>query len=293
MYLVALVHLLVLISGHQSGAADAAPFYSVGYYDCLAVEEQHRVRVGSPHLVLAPAQKPLRVTVDALVPWKQPSNERHPHGDCTGAYRSDLDAQGARAKVMQLAHISPLPADHVDYEVFFAVPLSGAIILGGAPTALGAQGRGALVAGIRSSLPGSWRVDRTLVHAYRYGPVRGHAIDELYVGLPMLNPPGTTPPIKRISIRRFFLIDGSLAAGEEYERESGVEEHVDTGAPELTYENWSRSETEETVAFVSRDEGHSWERLSTNIGFEGIHWIVQSLRDGLPQLFQRWLYTPH
>jgi hypothetical protein len=232
------------------------------------------------------------------VPWKEPSTERRDDGDCTGAYRSDLhteDARGAleRAKVMQFAHVSPLPEDHFDYAVFFAVPPSGAIILGGAPTARAAQARRRLVDGIRSSLPRNWRIDRTLVRAYRYGPVSGHVIDELYVGLPTLNPAGTSPPIKRISIRRFFLIDGRLAASETYDRESGVEERVDTEPPQLTYENWSRSETEETVAFVSRDEGHSWERLSTNGGFEGIHWVVQSLREGLPEVFHRWLYTYH
>jgi hypothetical protein len=194
-------------------------------------------------------------------------------------------------KVTHFAHISPLPADHFDYEVFFAVPPSHAMILGGAPTALGAQARGRLADSMRPSLPRNWRADRTLVRAYRYGPASGHVVDELYVGLPTLNPAGTSPPIKRISSRRFFLIDGRLAASESYDRESGVEERADTGPPELTHENWSRSETEETVAFVSRDEGHSWERLSTNGGFEGIHWIVQSLRDGLPELFHRWLYT--
>jgi hypothetical protein len=294
MHLLALVHLLVLITGRQSGATDPTTFYSVGYFDCVAVEEQHQLRVGSPRVVLAPAQKPLRVTIDAMVPWKEPSTERRPHGDCTGAYKSNLeDARGTGAKVTQFAHISPLPEDHFDYEIFFAVPPSGAIILGGAPTALGAQQRRRLADGIRSSLPRNWRVDRTLVRAYRYGPASGHAIDELYVGLPTLNPAGTSPPIKRISIRRFFLIDGRLAASEKYERESGVEERIDTGGPELTYQNWSRSETEETVAFISRDEGRSWERMSTNGGFEGIHWIVQSLREGLPQLFHRWLYTVH
>jgi hypothetical protein len=294
MHLVALVHLLVLITGHQSGAADAPAFYSVGYYDCLAVEEQHQLRVGSPRVVLAPARKPLRVTVDAMVPWTEPSAERRPHGDCTGAYKRNLeDAKGAHARVTEVAHISPLPEDHFDYEVFFTVPSSGAIILGGRPTALGAQARRRLVDNIRSSLPRNWRVDRTFVRAYRYGPASGHTIDELYVGLPTLNPAGTSPPIKRISIHRFFLIDGTLAASEEYERESGVEERADTGPPELTYENWSRSETEETVAFVSRDEGQSWERLSTHSGFEGIHWLVQSLREGLPELFHRWLYTVH
>jgi hypothetical protein len=294
MHLAALVHLVVLITGHQSGPADASAFYSVGYFDCLAVEEQHQLQVGSSRVVLAPGQKPLRVTVDAMVPWKEPSTERRPHGDCTGAYKSDLeDRQGARANITQFAHVSPLPGDHFDYHVLFAVPPSGAIILGGAPAALGAQERRRLVGGIRSSLPSNWRADRTLVRAYRYGPASGHAIDELYVGLPTLNPAGSRPPIKRISIRRFFLIDGRVAASEEYERASGVEERVDTGPPALTYENWSRSETEETVAFISRDAGHSWERLSTNSGFEGIHWIVQSLREGLPELFHRWLYTYH
>src|SRR6266508_6259026 len=102
----ALVHLLVLVTGRQSAPTDAPAFYSVGYYDCLSVEEQHTLRVGSPRIVLAPGQKPLRVTVDAMVPWKEPSTERRPHGDCTGAYKSDLhiaDARGAleRAKVTQ------------------------------------------------------------------------------------------------------------------------------------------------------------------------------------------------
>src|SRR5882672_3391090 len=298
MRLFALVHLLVLVTGRQGDVAEAPAFYSVGYSDCLAVEEQHQLHVGSPRVVLAPGQKPLRVTVDAMVPWQEPSTERRPHGDCTGAYKSDLEIEDARgelerAKVTRFAHISPLPQDHSDYEVLFAVPPSGAIILSGAPAALGAQERRRLLDGVRSSLPRNWRVARTLVRAYRYGAASGHAIDELYVGLPTLNPAGTSPPIKRVSIRRFFLIDGRLAANEEYERESGVEERVDTAAPELTYENWSRSKTEETVAFLSRDEGHSWERLSTNSGFEGIHWIVQSLREGLPELFHRWLYTHH
>jgi hypothetical protein len=72
-----------------------------------------------------------------------------------------------------------------------------------------------------------------------------------------------------------------------------VEERAETTAPDLTYANWSRSQTEHTVAFISRDAGHSWERLSTDVGFEGIHWIVQSLRAGLPEVFHRWLYTPH
>jgi hypothetical protein len=292
MRLGALIHLLLLITGNQTPPADAPAFYSVGYDDCVAVEEQHQVHVGSPRVVLAAAQKPLRVSIDAMIPWRAPSFERRPQGDCTDAFRKDLeDSEGARAKVTQFAHVSPLPQDQ--YGLFFVVPPSSAIILGGAPAALGARESRRLVDGIRASLPRNWRVDRTLVRAYRYGPAGGHTIDELYVGLPRLNPAGSDPPIKRISIRRFFLVDGTLAASEKFDRESGVEERAETTAADLTYANWSRSETEHTVAFISRDQGHSWERLSTNGGFEGIHWIVQSLRAGLPEVFHRWLYTPH
>jgi len=294
MHLAALVHLLLVLAGRQGGTPDAPAFYSVGYDDCVAVEEQHQVRVGSPRVVLVAAQKPRRVSIGAMIPWRAPSFERRPYGDCTDAFRRDLaDSEGTRANVTQFAHVSPLPQDQSDYGIFFAVPPSSAIVLGGAPVALGARERRRLVDGIRGSLPRDWRVDRTLVRAYRYGPASGHTIDELYVGVPTLNPAGTDPPIERISIRRFFLVDGRLAASEKYDRESGVEERADTGAPELNYENWSRSETEHTVAFISRDQGHSWERLSTNVGFEGIHWIVQSLRAGLPEVFHRWLYTPH
>jgi hypothetical protein len=294
MHLTAVIHLIVLLAGAQSDGAAAAAFYSVGYYDCLAIEEQHQVRVGSPRILLAAAQKPLPVTIDVMVPWQEPSTARRPHGDCTGAYKSSLDnPKGARPKVTQYAHVAPLPADHFDYEVCFAVPASGAVIISGAPIAMGAPARRRLVEGIRSSLPRDWRPDRTLARAYRYRSGSGHTIDELYVGLPTRNRAGASPPIKRISIRRFFLIDGRLAGSQAYERESGVEERVDTEAPELTDENWSRSETEQTVAFVSRDNGASWERLSTNTGFEGVHWIVQSLREGLPELYRRWLYTHH
>ena len=295
MYPSAVVQLLLSIIGSQNSVANAAAFYSVGYYDCVAIEEHHQLQMGSPLVVLAPAQKPLLARVDAMVPWKEPPTERRPHGDCTGAYQSRLeDSRGLQtdARVTQLGHVS-LPDDHFDYEVFFAVPRSNAIILGGTSTALGAQDRRRLLNVVQSSLPSNWRDGRTLARAYRYGPANGHTIVELYVALPTLNPAGISPPIKRISIRRFFLIDGRVAASNEYERESGVEERVDTAPPELTYENWSRSETEQTVAFISRDEAHSWERLTTDSGFEGIHWIVQSLREGLPELFHRWLYTYH
>ena len=109
MLLVALIQLLVFITGGQSSPTNAAAFYSVGYYDCLAVEERHQLHVGSERIVLAPAQKPLHVTVDAMVPWREPSTERRPHGDCTGGYKATWRMKEARVKVTQFAHASGLP----------------------------------------------------------------------------------------------------------------------------------------------------------------------------------------
>ena len=96
-----------------------------------------------------------------------------------------------------------------------------------------------------------------------------------------------------MAIRRFFFVDGRVAASEDYERTSGVEERVDIEAPQLTDDNWSVLDTETTLAYVSSDDGVSWERLSTNVGFESIIWFVQELREGLPVTFRRDLYTHH
>ena len=84
-----------------------------------------------------------------------------------------------------------------------------------------------------ASMPQSWRLDRTLVRAYRYrGP--DHEIVELYAGLPTFNARGRVPPIARISIRRHWFVNGQPAGSQAYERVSGVEERAETDPPELT-----------------------------------------------------------
>lgn len=107
-----------------------------------------------------------------------------------------------------------------------------------------------------------------------------------------VNPRGVTPPIKHVAIRRFFIVDGRVAASEDYERTSGVEERAELEAPQLTDDDWWLG-TETTIAFVSSDAAASWERLSTNVGFESTIWRVQQLREGLPLVFSRDLYTHH
>jgi len=131
------------------------------------------------------------------------------------------------------------------------------------------------------------------VRAQRYGPTRGHEVIELSVGWPTRNAAGMSPAIEHVAIRRFFFVDGRVAASQDYERTSGVEERVDLEGPQLTDANWSVLDTETTLAYISSDDAVSWERLSTNIGFESIIWFVQALREGLPVTFRRDLYTHH
>jgi photosystem II stability/assembly factor-like uncharacterized protein len=116
---------------------------------------------------------------------------------------------------------------------------------------------------------------------------------ELYLGLPVWNAPAATPAMASVTIRRFFIVGGRMLASEQYERVSGREERAETAPPELSADNWSASETERTVGFLGTDQGRSWTRLSTNVGFEGIWWIAQALRPGLPRTFEQYLYTHH
>ena len=97
--------------------------------------------------------------------------------------------------------------------------------------------------------------------------------------------------IRSIEIRRFFIIDGKVLASERVDRSTGREERVDMTPPTLTRDNWTEDNPEGTVAFVSEDRGKSWQRLSTNVGFEGTWWIVQSLVPGLPKTLERYNYT--
>ncbi len=279
-------------AGPQLSASDVP--YLIGRGPCVAIEEGPTVNTGAHLLAIVPGKDPAEVTVEELHPWTGRSfgGPRRPPTDCMHSFQEDVtdDSGGRRVVVRSLARVS-IASD--DWETFFALPPQPArLIVGGSPRTVGPAERRQLLATVRSSLPKSWTPARTLVRALRYGPTRGHQVIELSVGRPTRNPPGVTPPIKQIAIRRFFLVDGRVAASEDDERTSGVEERVDIEAPQLTDDDWADG-TESTVAFVSSDDGASWERLSTNVGFESTIWRAQALRQGLPVVFVRDLYTHH
>ena len=277
----------------QRGSASGA--YLIGRGPCVAIEEGLSVARGTRLLALAPGRKPRDVTIESLQPWTGRSygGPSRPRTDCASWFEEEITTESGdrRVPVKWLARVS-IPME--EGNAFFALaPQSSRIIVAGPPRTVGQAEARRLFTAVRGSLPASWAPARTLVRAQRYGPADGHQVIELSVGWPTRNPQGATPPIKHVAIRRFFLVDGRVAAAEDYERTSGVEERVDTEAPQLTDGNWSVPDTRTTLAFVSRDDGASWERLSTNVGFETTIWLVHGLRQGLPVTFRRDLYTHH
>ena len=288
-------------AAHPPIHAQDTPRFYVGHNDCLVIEENQKAAAGMRLMALTERRAARPVAVARVQPASRSARDLPRRGSalCDPLF-GDFHAEEPDVETVNISafgRVSGLPEwdspDHADFFAYFAVVPSKAIVLGGVPVALGRAGRLPLLDIVSPFLPAGWPRDRILVHAYRYAGRSGHQAVELYVGLPVRNRPGASPPIARVSIQRHFLIDDVPAGFDTYERVSGQEERVDTEAPQLTFENWSRSETEATVAFVSWDNAASWERLSTNVGWEGVHWIVQALRPGTPVIFHRFLYTDH
>jgi len=284
---VAAVTIAALVAVHRTAAEDVRPFF-IGSQDCIVIEEPQQLTTGAALLVLAPGQAPHSTSVRSIDPWQGAGRSAPHRSDCASVFREELTGNDDRTVTpVRIARVSPLPPDRFD--TFFAIVPSNAMAIGGIPIELAPAERHRLALIVHPS----WPLDRALIRAYRYGPVHGHDIVELYIGLPTLNARGSTPPIARISIQRHLLVDGRPAGFETFDRVSGAEERADTEPPQLSYANWSRSDTEQTAGFVSRDAGQSWERLTVDVGSEGINWMAHALRPGMPLTFHRFLYTSH
>ena len=261
------------IAAQTSSPGDSWLFY--GWADCLAIKGNQQLNDGDRLLILAPG-----VATEARAgAVRTPAADT----DCWSPYRSE---QPARVSSLSLR-------DALDGEPFFAIrPADDFVFVGGAANAAPEETQRWLRA-VSPSLPDAWRAPTRLVHAYQYSAEGdGPQVVELYVGLPVQKRPGEQS-IDSIVIRRFFIVDGRVLASEKYDRVSGKEERAETEPPSLTVDNWYASETERTVGFLSTDRGRTWNRLSTDVGFEGIWWIAQALRPGLPRTFEQYLYTHH
>jgi hypothetical protein len=256
----------------QTAPADPALFS--GLDECFAVSASQQLRPGDQLIVVAADREPEDATVDAVR-----SREQSP--DCARRFEALTPERFAVVTT----------SDDLRHEVLFALQdRPGLRVVGGAPAHLSAKETERVARLVSAPLPSVWRSKNVLRMGLKFGN-EGPAIVELYLGLPELNKRGTAPPIRSIQIRRFFLVADQVRASEEYERESGREERVDTQPPRLTADNWWNSATERTVAFISEDDGGLWTRLSTSVGAEGIWWIAEALRPGLPHTSELFLYT--
>jgi hypothetical protein len=247
-----------------------------GLDECFALSASQQLRAGDQLIVLAADREPEDASVDAVR---------------TAAESPDCARRFQNLKPERLAHVTL--SDELRHEVLFALQdRPGLRVVGGTPAHLSAKETERLARLASASLPALWRSKNVLRQALAFGD-EGPRIVELYLGLPEMNKRSASSPIRSIQIRRFFLIGDQIRSSEEYERASGREERVDTQPPQLTLDNWWNSGTERTVAFISEDDGGLWTRLSTNVGFEGIWWIAEALRPGLPHTSELFLYTPN
>ena len=253
----------------------ADPTLFSGLDGCFALNGTQQLSAGDQLVVLAADREPEDANVDAV-------RGRAESPDCARRF------QELKPERFALVTVS----EELRYDVLFALQdRPGLRVIGGTPAHLSRKEAERLARLASASLPAVWRSKNVLVQALGFGD--DARIIELYLGLPEMNRRGVSPPIRSIQIRRFFLVGDRIRASEEYERASGREERVDTAAPNLTPDNWWNSETERTVGFISEDEGGSWTRLSTNVGFEGIWWTAEALRPGLPRTSELFLYTSH
>jgi hypothetical protein len=255
------------------------PHLFFGLDECFPVSASQQLLEGERLTILAADRSPVESGVGVIGPAS-----REP--GC--ARRFGRLESGAPSTIATVS----LP-DELKYEVLFAIPQREHLRIVAGPAAdvsVADRVRLARVASV--SLPAAWRSKDVLVRAHRFGS-GAQSLVELYLGIPQLNPRGALPPVRSVQIRRFFMSGTVVLASDDYERSSSREERADTEPPQLTLDNWSESSTERTVAFLSEDEGRSWTRLSTDVGFEGIWWIAESLQPGLPRTSELFLYTEH
>ncbi len=169
---------------------------------------------------------------------------------------------------------------------------STALVLGGDGTALGPRELDALFRRLASSVPPAFFGRKVLRVGRRYGAGRGHELVELFLGRPAYSADGAGAPIDSIEICRLFVHGRRVLAVERFTRSSSREEHVDVEPPRLDPGNWYLT-SEETVGYLSLDRGESWDRLSIDVGFEGVGWAILRLEDGLPRLWDSYLYLLH
>ncbi len=178
----ALWFFLGIVGAHSEPGREAGLFY--GYQGCLAVAENQSLSEGEQLIILAAGVGPTETRVGTV---RTPSEG----SDCWNAFRGE---QPSRLSVLSL------PSSLRD-EVFFGIRSRETyLILAGAPVRRTREETERWARAVSSSVSNSWRAADVLAQAYRYDGNDGKATAvELYLGLPLWNPRGTSPPIKSVN----------------------------------------------------------------------------------------------
>lgn len=96
--------------------------------------------------------------------------------------------------------------------------------------------------------------------------------------------------VESVEICRFFLNKNRVLKAEKISRSTGVDERVDTPT-DLDTDNWANT-TDNTIGFISLNDGKDWDVLRVDVGFEGIKYSIQRLDDSVVH-YDRSLYTYH
>jgi hypothetical protein len=208
--------------------------------------------------------------------------------DSIGCYWYLRDADRLRS----LARYEPAKSTDEDLPLAIEGLPSSARVLGGYGVPLDQEELDGLLGRIAKSVPPAFSRSRILRVGNRYGSREGEELVELFLGKPAYRTRGAAAPIDSVEICHLFLREGRVLATERFSRISGREEHADAEPPQLDLGNWFQYPVE-TVGYLSLDCGATWDRLSVNPGFEGIHWAIWRIDQGLPLLWDSYVYTRH
>jgi hypothetical protein len=168
---------------------------------------------------------------------------------------------------------------------------AAALAIGGEGMALTPRELSALRPPLAAAARGDFASPRAMRIGRRHALPRGGELAEVLIGVPHRSGDAGTP-MDSVRIRRIFLRDGRVLAVQAFTRVTGVEEHVDVEAPRLDEGNWFETSSR-TLGFLSLDGGASWSVLDMDVGFEGILWTISRLDEGMPFLWEGYLYVMH
>lgn len=268
---------------------------------CLAIREGQRLRAGDRILVFA-AGKPARVRRVLYVLGGDSARRIFDKRGFQGVH-ADKELWNRIGCYWGLGVRGEPPAISIarfeaDGAADAGLPLAieglpaSARTLGGDGMPLNRRELGVLERRIWSIVPKAFSQGKLLQVGRRYVSGQDHELIELLVGKPAANTSGSGAPIDSIDICRIFLHNGRVLSVERFSRASGREEHVDLEPPQLDESNWALV-SDETLGFLSLDGGVTWDRLSVDVGFEGISWTISRLAEGQRPRWNFYLYTQH